>query len=528
MQFLAEIKDKSSQMNATEKAHFSPFGSLIEPRVSFLLTRVSSFLASQNIEAYIVGGFIRDVLLGRKTADIDIAVAGDSLKTSAQVANTLGGKYVPLDEANQIGRVILADEEAPTTSKRWEIDFSPLRGSITEDLAQRDFTIDALATELSQLAAGHRDVPIIDPFSGLTDLREGVIRAVSAKVFQSDAARLLRGVRLAHELGFIIERQTETLIKRHSHLVSDVAGERLREELLRLLAIPGGEKPLAHLDELGLLTALIPELLPEKGVTQPKEHFWDVFTHSLKTVAAADFLLRRGDWEYAPDEVLAAAPWSAKLNEHFNQTVSSGSTRRTLVKLAALLHDIAKPQTKTTEANGRTRFLGHGEQGAEIAAGILERLRFSSKEIKLVANMIRHHLRPTQMSQEGLPSPRAIYRYFRDTGDSGVDILLLSLADHLATRGPNLKLGSWREHTQVVSYVLAKRFEEVRVVTPPKLINGHDLIKIFGLSPGPEVGRLLEIAREAQASGELNTREEALSYIGQHLKGSDGKNDQKK
>jgi poly(A) polymerase len=142
--------------------------------------------------------------------------------------------------------------------------------------------------------------------------------------------------------------------------------------------------------------------------------------------------------------------------------------------------------------------------------------------------MVRHHLRPTQMSQEGLPSPRAIYRYFRDTGDSGVDILLLSLADHLATRGPNLKLGSWREHTQVVSYVLAKRFEEVRVVTPPKLINGHDLIKIFGLSPGPEVGRLLELAREAQASGELNTREEALSYIGQHLKGSDGKNDQKK
>jgi poly(A) polymerase len=528
MQFLAEIKDKSDQMNAAKKAHSNSFSRLIEPSIAFLLTRTSSFLASQNIEAYVVGGFIRDVLLGRESADIDIAVAGDSLEISAQLADALGGKYVLLDKVNQMGRVILVDKEAPTASKPWELDFSPLRGSVSEDLAQRDFTIDAMAIELSQLAEGHRDVPVIDPFHGLTDLREGIIRAVSEKVFQSDAARLLRGVRLAHELGFIIEHQTESLIKRYSHLVSGVAAERVREELLRLLAIPGGEKPLSHLDELGLLTTIIPELLTEKGVTQPKEHFWDVFTHSLKTVAAADFLLRKGDWEYATSDVLAAAPWSAKLSEHFNQIVSSGSTRRTLVKLAALLHDIAKPQTKTTEADGRTRFLGHGEQGADMAASILKRLRFSSKEIKLVENMVRYHLRPTQMSQQGLPSPRAIYRYFRDTGDSGVDILLLSLADHLATRGPNLKLASWREHTQVVSYVLAKHFEEERVVRPPKLINGHDLIKIFGLSPGPEVGQLLELAREAQASGELNTREEALSYIRRHLAGKDGKNDQKK
>jgi poly(A) polymerase len=528
MQFLAEIKDKSDQMNAAKKAHFNSFSSLIEPSVSFLLTRTSSFLVAQDIEAYVVGGFIRDALLGRETADIDIAVAGDSLEIGAQVANALGGRYVPLDKVNRIGRVILADKEAPISSKLLELDFSPLRGSVTEDLAQRDFTIDAMAVELSRLAEGHRDIPIIDPLSGLSDLREGVIRAVSPKVFQSDAARLLRGVRLAYELGFSLERQTETLIQRHSHLVSGVAGERLREELLRLLAITGGEKPLSHLDELGLLTTIIPELLPEKGVTQPKEHFWDVFTHSLKAVAAADFLLRRGDWEYATNDVLAAAPWSAKLNEHFNQSVVSGSTRRILVKLAALLHDIAKPQTKTLEADGRTRFLGHGKQGADTVASILRRLRFSSKEIKLVDNMVRYHLRPTQMSQEGLPSPRAIYRFFRDADEAGINILFLSLADHLATRGPNLKLEPWREHTQVVSHILDKRFEEERVITPPKLISGHDLIDIFSLSPGPEMGQLLELVREAQASGELNTREEALSYIRQHLAGRDDKNDQKK
>ncbi len=514
-------------MSAIEKAPFNSFGNLIEPRVSFLLTRTGSFLVSHNIKAYVVGGFIRDLLLGRETADIDIAVAGNSLETASQVANALGGKYVLLDKVNAIGRVILTDQEIPIANKPLELDFSPLRGSVKEDLAQRDFTIDAMAIELNKLAEGHCDVPIIDPFNGLGDLREGVVRTVSPGAFQSDAARLLRGVRLAYELGFSIEHQTEALIQRHSHLVSGVAGERVREELVRLLAIPGAEKLLSHLDELGLLTAIIPELASVKGVTQPKEHFWDVFDHSLETVVAVSFLLREGDWAYATEEVRALSPWSAKLDEHFNQIVSGGSTKRNLIKLAALLHDIAKPQTKTLEANGRIRFLGHGNEGADMVVGILKRLRFSSKEIKLVENQVRYHLRPTQMSQEGLPSPRAIYRFFRDAGEAGVDILFLSLADHLATRGPNLKLEPWREHTQVVSYVLDKRFEEERVVTPPKLISGHDLINVFGLSPGPEIGQLLELVREAQASGKLKTREETLSYIREYLAGKGSKDDQK-
>ncbi len=509
-------------MNAAKKAPNDFYHRLVGSGALSLLSNLSDYLAGQNISAYIVGGFIRDALLGRETADIDIAVAGDSLGIASQVATTLGGKYVLLDKVNAIGRVILAGKEAPR-----ELDFSPLRGSVEEDLAQRDFTIDAMAIELSRLTKEHRDVPIIDPFSGLSDLRQGVIRVVSAEAFQSDAARLLRGVRLAHELAFSIDSDTEVLIKRYSYLVASVAGERVREELLRLLAIPEGERPLRHLDELGLLTALIPELIQEKGVRQPKEHFWDVFNHSLKAVASADFVLHKGGWEYATSEILPAVPWSDQLNQHFNQPVSSGSTRRTLAKLAALLHDIAKPQTKTTEANGRIRFLGHAKQGADIAASILERLRFSSREIKLVANMINYHLRPTQMSQEGLPSPRAIYRYFRDSGDSGVDILFLSLADHLATRGPDLRLGQWREHCQLVDYVLSKRFGEESVVTPPKLLSGHDLINTFGLSPSPKVGQLLELVREAQASGELSTREEALAYISQRLSLKKRNHDQK-
>jgi len=484
----------------------------IDPKVSSLLAAVDNLLTEQGVKSYLVGGFVRDLLLGRDTADIDIAVARDGVEIAQKVADALGGSFVLLDKVNRVGRVVVADEKAP--SGRWELDFSAFQDSIEGDLARRDFTIDAIAVDLGELA---KDVHLIDPFNGWADLKKGVIRAVSETAFQSDAARLLRAVRLASELDFSIDKQTEALIQENCHLIADVAGERVREELLRLLAVPQSPRSLPYLDELGLVTAIIPELAEAKGVKQPKEHFWDVFDHSVKTVIAVDFILHEGEWQYADGKVLAAVPWSDLLSQHFSREVSRGSTRRLLLKLAALLHDVAKPQTRAIAEDGRMRFLGHGKLGAEVVAGILERLRFSSKEMKLVEVMVREHLRPGQMSQEGLPTHRAIYRYFRDTGGAGIDILFLSLADHLASRGPKLDLVGWQEHCRLVEYVLAQHFEQERVTTPPRLVSGHDLINIFGLSPGPKIGKLLEAVQEAQASGEITTREEALSYIREHL-----------
>jgi len=499
-------------MSALEKSPENFSSRLIKTELASLLAGLNEYLSRESVRAFIVGGYIRDALLGRETADIDIAVAGDSLKIAAKLADAFGGKYVLLDEANRIGRIVLAGG-TPSAEKQRVIDLSSFSGSIEQDLARRDFTIDAMAVELKPLAEGGSNIRIIDPSGGLNDLNEGIIRVVSPTALPADPVRLLRGVRLAYELGFSIDAGTEALIKQHASRVAEVAGERVREELLRLLAVPRSEELLFHLDQLGLLTAMIPELAGEKGVEQPREHFWNVFNHSLRTVAAVDFVLRRGDWGYAGSETLTAVPWSGELNEYFEQKVSYGSTRRILLKVAALLHDVAKPQTKTTESDGKVRFLGHGKQGAEITADILERLRFTGHERKLAATMVEHHLRPTQMSQSGLPSPRAIYRYFRDTAEAGIDILFLSLADHLATRGPNLIPSNWREHTRLVDYVLTKRFAEPSPAAPPKLVSGHDLIKAFSLEPGPEVGALLEAVREAQASSELSTREEALAYV---------------
>ncbi len=500
-----------NSLTAANRGH--TFGDFINPKLRLLLTEVDTFLNEHDVKTYIVGGFVRDTLLGRETADIDLVISTDALEIAPRISATIEGNYFPLDKVNRIARVVMDDKEAPSAKARWELYFATLEGDIEHDLARRDFTINAMAIELSQLERDFPEVQVIDPFNGRGDLRQRLIRAVAETIFESDAARLLRAVRLAAELDFNLDKRTESLIQHHAHLIASVAGERIREELLRLLSISQAGQFLTYLDKLNLLTALFPELAKEKGVEQPNEHYWDVFQHSLRVVTAVDFLLRQGEWEYGDKEVLATVPWSPILAQHFEQEISSGSTRKSLLKLAALLHDIAKPQTKAIGANGQTRFLGHAQEGAVITADILERLRFSTKEIKLVETEVRYHLRPTQISQQGLPSRRAIYRYFRDTAEASTDILFLSLADHLATRGPNLDLTAWQEHTELVNCVISQHLKEESVARPPKLIDGHDLINIFGLRPGPEIGELLELVREAQASGEISSREEALSLI---------------
>ena len=253
-----------------------------------------------------------------------------------------------------------------------------------------------------------------------------------------------------------------------------------------------------------------------KRVQQPKEHFWDVFDHSIETVATVEYLLRETEWRYGNKGILAQAPWSEVIQEYFAHEVSKGSNRKAMLKLAALLHDLAKPRTKTVDSKGKMRFLGHAKEGATMAAAILQRLRFSSKESELVESLVYHHLRPAQMTSAELPTRRAIYRYFRDTGDVGIDILFLALADYLATHGPNLDVKEWQGNCRLIKYILEEHFKQEEV-PPPKLVNGHDLMKIFSLKPGKEIGKMLEIIKEAQAVGKITTKEEALAFVQKKL-----------
>lgn len=458
---------------------------------------------------------MRDSLLGRLSHDIDLAVPGDAIAAAASIAQALGGHLVPLDTVRSIARVVCHIlGEAP-----YHLDLASLRGSIEEDLGQRDFTVDAMAVPLQGLASG--DSMVMDPHGGLRDLERRRVRALGPCVFADDPARLLRGVRLAAELDFALEEETVAWMKAQAGLLASVAAERVNEELSRLLAGAGSARWLRQLDEMGLLTVIIPELGATKGVLQPKEHHWAVFDHSLATVAAVEALLgEAGPFSkpWIPAWALDNIPWSPDVEAHFRQATSGGRQRRHLLKLAALLHDVAKPQTRTVQADGRIRFLGHAKEGAPMAMAILERLRFSSREVRLVTAMVRHHLRPVQLSRDyAIPTRRAIYRYFRDLDAAAVDTLFLSLADHMATAGPNLDLNPWQRHCQLTAHLLRCCFEADAVVAPPKLLDGHLLMARLGLEPGPLVGKILAAVREAQAAGTIASTEEALAMAERDL-----------
>lgn len=470
-----------------------------------ILTRLSPVCTFPECKAYLVGGFVRDWLIGRETSDLDIAVSGDSLAVAQEAAELVDGRYVILDEENRVGRVVVPGDNAP-----WHIDITSFNGNIEHDLLRRDFSVNAMALDLADFVKGA--ITLLDPAGGEEDLKKGLLRQVSDRVFNDDPSRLMRAVRLARELNLEIEPVTEDAIRLNSGLIKKVAGEKVREELLKILTLPYAANSMHYLDDVGLLCRIIPELEEMKGVKQPKEHYWDVFDHSIEAIAVLEFLLRESDWVYGRGDLRDEVPWSKEIESHFHKEIGGTSSRRTLIKLGLLLHDIAKPRTRTIE-DERIRFLGHTKEGSVIAAEILERLRFSSREIRYVEKLVYHHLHPAQMSNQGLPTHKAIYRYFRDTEGAGIDIIFLALSDYLAVAGPRVNVDEWHMHIEHIKYIMNVHKKQESEIMPVRLVNGNDLMEEFKLNPGKKIGRLLTMVMEAQAAGEVSTREEALRYI---------------
>ncbi|MBI4328341.1 MAG: HD domain-containing protein [Chloroflexi bacterium] len=468
-----------------------------------VLIRASKVLSRQRGRAYIVGGYVRDLLLGRPTNDVDITlVEGDSLGTARALADALGGAYYPLNEERRVGRALLTDSQTGAT---FTFDISRTDSSLEEDLARRDFTIDAMALPL-----GADRTALIDPFHGQDDIAARRIRALREEVLVDDPARLLRAVRLAGQLRFAIEERTHQWIQAHAGEVARVSGERVRDEIVRILALPDSLASLRLLDALGLLCAVFPELAPAKGVSQTPEHYWDVFDHCLETVGYLERIFSAQT--RIADPTLSEIPWDSSLDQYFATETSTGRSLAAIAKLAALFHDVAKPQTKSLEPTGRTRFLGHATQGAEVLQKVMERLHLSRHEVRLGCAMVEDHLRPMQVSQNlEPPTRRAVYRYHRDLEEAATATLYLSLADYLAARGPRIEEDDWRQHTRLIAAIQEMRSQDERIVAPPKLVTGTDLMEALRLPPGPRVGELLEAVREAQAAGEVSSRDEALA-----------------
>ncbi len=496
-------------------------GSPVSAETLPLLRILAEFFAGRSATAHLVGGTLRDALLGRQSGDIDIAVSGDAISLGRELAAVTGGSFVSLNETHATARVVLPDRWSaggePTA--RIHVDLTSCGEEITQDLARRDFTIDALALPLDNALAESPSDRLIDPLGGLADLAAATLRPASDRVFQDDPVRLLRSVRLAAQLGFSLDDSAVQLIKRDSHLLTTVAPERLRDELLKTLAEPGASLHLRLMDDLGLLCLLIPELEEARGVEQPREHYWNVFYHCVEAPGALEQVTDRD--AIADNEVLACVPWHSSLDTYFDEEISDGHTRRTILKLGCLLHDISKPATKSIEPTGRIRFIGHDVQGAEVCDTVLRRLRMSSRATHLVSTMVKHHLRPTQMRQGvEMPTQRAIYRFFRDLESAAIDTLYLNMADYMSAKGPRIvDKDDWQGHCQLIGHILHQGLRERDdLQKTPKLMDGHLLMETLGIAPGPALGRLLEALMEAQGAGEISTREEALDLAGRLLK----------
>ena len=481
-----------------------------------LLTRLGGFFAARgDDEVWLVGGAVRDAIRGREFHDIDLAVSRESAPIGRALADLLGGTAIPM-EPWDLTRVALPGDSAG--GPPFVVDIKSYTGSLEHDLLSRDFTVDAMAVPLRSWDTDQRFDGLLDPTGGIGDLSRKVLRATGDAVFQSDPGRMIRGVRLAGQLGFRMEPDTAGAIRRDAHLLDRVSAERVRDEFMAILADDGARVQLEVLDRLDLLCRVIPELDEARGCEQPPaHHYWDVWGHLLHCVEYAEAVTAG----HRNNAIYTMAPWTAAEEAHFAEMIGDGHNRRTVLKLAALLHDIAKPQTKAPDKNGRIRFLGHSELGAEMVTSRLSALRMSHRTTALVSTMVRHHLRPSQIRDgDSMPSPRAIYRYYRDLGDAAVDTLYLGMADVLAARGPELLPERWNNYARMIATVLEagaappKREEGARA-----LVNGHDLMDTLNMSPGPRVGALLERLREAEAVGEITTREEALSLAGRLLAG---------
>ena len=442
-------------------------------------------------DAVLVGGTVRDAWLRRLDADLDIAVPAGALALGRRLADRLGGAFVALDVARGAARVVVGSAR---------IDITDFRAPTLEgDLAARDYTVNALAVPVRPLLRSGW-APVVDPTGGLVDLAARRLRPPDRRVLAEDPVRALRGARLEATLGFRLTPGGVRAIRAVAPSLANASAERVRDELLAILALPNAAPVVRRLDTLGLLAVALPEVEPMRATRQPAPHRFDVLEHSLRALAATDRLLAR-----LPD----LEPFGEELRAHVAEELGGGIERRRVLKLVALLHDVAKPETARRVA-GRLRFFEHDLLGAARVRAIGERLRLPERVIAVASDLVRHHLRPMHLGASGVTS-RARYRFFRDLGPNARDLLLLALADAAAVRGES-PLGVWRRATLIRDLLAGFREQQTAALAAP-LVRGGDVMERYGLRPGPDVGRLLERAREAQALGLVTTREDALAYL---------------
>ncbi|MDD5689735.1 MAG: HD domain-containing protein [Caldisericia bacterium] len=456
---------------------------------------------SYEVELFIVGGTVRDALLNlsKNLFDLDIVVKPTeaTLMITNKISDLINGSFFPLDEERQIYRII---------KKGCQLDITGIRGeTLIDDMFHRDFSIDALSIAFDVLKdsfnSGRDEVYISDFFGGIEDLQKRLIRAHNPESFREDPSRILRAFRLMSEIDGKIDEYTLSEIVESKTLLKTVAKERIRDEFFKILNNSNSSKIVNKLHAMGILSEFFPFIEWFNEIDKEYPEYVDLKNHSLDTLMYLEKLIKRIEkGEFAHSEKIKYVLEKEIVPEH---------SIKSLLKIASLLHDIGKPETLSFEGK-RMRFFNHELEGSKHASNYLKELKLSGKEVEIVENLIVQHMRPHNLSSVPELTPRSMYRFFRDTGDLGIPLLFLALADAYATR--KCKMGELKEYEEFVNTMIDYFFKPKEVQSKP-LIDGYEIMELLALKPSPKVGEILEDLKEAQALNVVKTKEEAVNYI---------------
>lgn len=442
---------------------------------------------------FVVGGTVRDFLLGKKSYDKDLIICGMEAKEFAEKLHKIfESAYVPLDEENKIYRIVLhksADNEPQNM-----IDVTnPIGDSIEQDLRRRDLTINAIAVDI-------HTGEVLDLFGGISDLQNKLLNYIEEINFVDDPLRLLRLYRFQATLGFELTPETLNAVCKYTDLIQKPAKERINYELMKLFNGDFTEKALLNMNKTWFLEKIFPVVKELKQVPPNTHHHLDLFHHSVETVKQIQIL-----YEQANEQV----------KEHLNKVDFGGFPRLAHLKLAGFLHDIGKFSTWTIDQDtGRHRFIKHDDVGAKLAKHLLKKLCFSNKQIEYVSDLIKNHIYPAQLMTSADVNEKAMTRYFRKLGDNVVDNIILAKADRLSARGEAITEEMVEQNINGLNKLLDFYFVSLETLAPlPKLIDGHDVMQILNIKPSPLLGEILNALHEKQLDGEINTKDEAIKFV---------------
>lgn len=453
---------------------------------------------------YVVGGTVRDHLLGRNSQDLDVAVSGSALLLAKQFIRELkGGALIDLSTPD--------DEACRVVYHGEQVDFASFRSgsqTILQDLRLRDFTINAIAIPLKTVLRGEPLV-FLDPTGGVDDLKSGrVVHCEGA--FAADPVRMVRGFRLCATLGFELADGSVAEIDKHAERIVDVAVERILVELVKIFESSATTKVLRSMAEVRLLPYIFPELYLGQGVDQPYFHHLDVFEHCFLALQKMEEIILHPEYFFFTHE------------ERIARYLES-EKRRGALKWAALFHDVGKPETMGYESaeNGRITFYRHDEAGKNLFKQVGQRLKLSKRDVELIADFIGMHMHPFHLcnnQREDCLTKRAVLKLCRRAGDNLIGLFLLAMSDSLASEGTKKPKSMETELNSLFAQVLEMYDELIEpVLIGPRLITGRDLIETFSLAPGPQFSEIMTGLEVARIEGDVSDRPSALRWVADFL-----------